>query len=466
MLYKIDKNLVKTLVGLQHRQYEANVPVLVLLEGSSGRMLGRIANEIVGFLEPRGVEYHHFRPDKNPDSGDALSFLASTPANGKIGVYDRAWYSAMIETLRDKPDMYQSRIEDVLRFERYLTDNGVILIKIFIRATEEKIEELAEKYGRKMLKDCGYISEDHIPLKDYAQKGMLGKIQVATDTPAAPWDIVDVSDLETTVETCLSVIVKRVESRLKNPIIPISDPLPALTSSLRKEADLTPELKKKEYFELLSERSTKLAELQCKLAKSDKSLVLLFEGWDAAGKGGNIRRISRAFNPRGCKTVSVGVPSDLDLNHTYLWRFADKIPHAGRITIFDRTWYGRMLVEPVEGFCTEDEYNRAHREINDFERLMTKRGLIILKFWLEISPEEQLERFNSRKEDPDKNWKITDDDWRNREKWDTYEKYIDNMLALTSTENAPWVVISAEDKKYGRIQVMDTIIETLKDKLD
>ena len=243
-----------------------------------------------------------------------------------------------------------------------------------------------------------------------------------------------------------------------------NDKVEPIFDNPRGKADLTKTAKN--YKSDLLRLSTELNRLQGKLANSGKSLAIVFEGWDAAGKGGTIKRVTAALNPRGYYVNPVAAPSGEERLHTYLWRFAVKMPKAGHIAIYDRSWYGRMMVEPIEKFCTEEEYGRSAREIRGFEEFMAETGCIVLKFWMEISPDEQLKRFKARQENPLKQYKITDEDWRNREKWDIYEKYIDDMISATNAERAPWIVVESEDKKYGRIKVLKKIVDTLSKELD
>ncbi|AGI47591.1 hypothetical protein TALC_00592 [Thermoplasmatales archaeon BRNA1] len=212
--------------------------------------------------------------------------------------------------------------------------------------------------------------------------------------------------------------------------------------------------------------STDLEGLQILLSLSGMSVVLVFEGWDAAGKGGCIKHIAHALNPRGYLIDRVKKPTATDLAHTYLWRFASYMPRPGHISIFDRSWYGRMMVEPIEGFCTPEEYSRSADEINTMEHMLADSGAIVIKFWLDITKDEQEVRFNARKEDPLKSWKLTDEDWRNREKWDVYEEYVDRMIASTNTPYAPWVVVPANNKKAAQMQVMSAVVSELKKRLD
>ncbi|MFP4054886.1 MAG: phosphate--AMP phosphotransferase, partial [Phycisphaerae bacterium] len=195
-------------------------------------------------------------------------------------------------------------------------------------------------------------------------------------------------------------------------------------------------------------------------------VVIVYEGWDAAGKGGNIRRLTRELDPRGYEVVPVAAPNDVEKAHHYLWRFWTQMPKAGHITIFDRSWYGRVMVERVEGFCTEPEWRRAYREINETERHMTNFGTVVLKFWLQISPEEQLQRFEARQNTPHKTWKITDEDWRNRQKWDAYQAAVEEMLFRTSTPDAPWTIIESNCKRFARVKAIETVCEAIEAKLD
>ncbi len=201
------------------------------------------------------------------------------------------------------------------------------------------------------------------------------------------------------------------------------------------------------------------------LYKKQIPLLVLYEGWDAGGKGGNIRRLTEKLDPRGCRVIPTAAPDFVEKNHQYLWRFWRDLPKSGHIAIFDRTWYGRVMVERIEGFCREDEWKRAYREINEFEESLRQWGAIIVKFWIQIDKEEQLKRFNARQENPAKWWKITDEDWRNREKWPQYEEAVNDMLRETSTEYAPWTIIEGNDKKFARIKAMQTVVDTIEEQL-
>ncbi len=332
-----------------------------------------------------------------------------------------------------------------------------MVIKLFLDAEADMVDKLSDKFGP-LHKRKSFLNDDHVDAEVYCGKKMKSVIE-RTNTSYAQWNIIEIEEPEITAFNSISAITNALSKKLQP--IPFSekDYLIPMCNNPRKSIDLT--LKAKKYNSTLKEYSKRLSELQSILAVSDRSLVIVFEGRDAAGKGGSIKRLAHAFNPRGYVAKPVGVPTKDEDDHTYLWRFCLDMPLDGHITIFDRSWYGRMLVEPIEGFCTREEYLRSSKEINGFENTMMDAGAIVVKFWMEISKEEQLNRFNARLENPLKKWKITEDDWRNREKWEIYDKYVDRMIESTNTLNASWHVIESEDKKYGRLKVMKTIIDVL-----
>lgn len=230
--------------------------------------------------------------------------------------------------------------------------------------------------------------------------------------------------------------------------------------------DLTKRLEESEYLGRLSELQVRLQLMQQAYLLNQRKAVLVFEGWDAAGKGGTIRRMASVMDPRGLKVWPIGAPRPYYLDRHYLLRFWERLPAKGTISVFDRSWYGRVLVERIEGFATKKEWKRAYREINEFERLITDNETRVLKFFLHISPEEQLKRFEKRLLDPHKRWKLSYEDFRNRDKWPEYETAIEDMLRKTSTKRAPWHVIPAENKKYARIKTLEIVVDKLSAGID
>jgi polyphosphate kinase 2 (PPK2 family) len=230
--------------------------------------------------------------------------------------------------------------------------------------------------------------------------------------------------------------------------------------------DLAQKLTPDEYKVRLIKAQVRLSQLGFQVYKQQRPVIIAFEGWDAAGKGGAIRRLTERLDPRGYVVHAISAPRGDDAEHHYLWRFWRRLPEAGQIAILDRTWYGRVLVERIEGFCSEEEWRRAYREINEFERQLVDFGTVLVKFWLHIGQDEQLARFELRQETPYKAWKLTDEDWRNREKWEPYVEAVEDMLLKTSTTGSPWTVVPANDKLYARVNVLETVVEALEGSLD
>ena len=230
--------------------------------------------------------------------------------------------------------------------------------------------------------------------------------------------------------------------------------------------DLTQALADEDYKQQLLENQVRLRELGHAIYEAKRPVIVLFEGWDAAGKGGAIKRITEKLDPRGYVAHSIGAPTGEDGTHHYLWRFWRRLPELGQICIFDRSWYGRVTVERVEGLAKEEEWRRAYREINEFERQLVRFGTILVKFFLHISKDEQLRRFESRANDPLRSWKLTPEDWRNREKWDAYAQAVEDMLIKTSTATAPWTIVEGNDKNFARVKVLRTLVERLEAEIE
>lgn len=230
--------------------------------------------------------------------------------------------------------------------------------------------------------------------------------------------------------------------------------------------DMTLALDKETYKEELLRNQVALSQLGYQVYVQQRPVMIVFEGWDAAGKGGAIKRLTEKLDPRGYVVYSIAAPQGDDKTHHYLWRFWRRLPEAGQIAIFDRSWYGRVMVERIEGFCSEADWRRAYREINQFERQLVDFGTILFKFWVNITKDEQLRRFEDRAGDKLRAWKLTDEDWRNREKWDRYEEAVNDMLLKTSTLDAPWTIVEGNDKYYARVKVLRTLVEKLKKELD
>ena len=227
--------------------------------------------------------------------------------------------------------------------------------------------------------------------------------------------------------------------------------------------DLSLVLPEKDYRRQVVEQQLLMRELHFAQYAAQVPALLVFEGWDAAGKGGAIKRVTETLEPRGYTVSSFAAPRGEEKTHHYLWRFWRTLPRAGHLGIFDRSYYGRVLVERVEGFCSEEEWQRAYREINEFEAHQASYRMVVRKFWMHLSKEEQLRRFRTRERDPFRSHKLTAEDWRNRARWPEYERAVEDMLARTSTSVAPWTVVEADDKMHARVKVVRTLADAIEE---
>ena len=279
-----------------------------------------------------------------------------------------------------------------------------------------------------------------------------------------PWHILDGTRRRQSARDALRLLTDAIDEGLEKGRYvgkPFKEEFDLLTMPKLSEIDLSHVIEEKEYKKELDRLQERLGELHNTIYRKKIPVILCYEGWDAAGKGGNIRRVARPLDPRGFDVIPIASPEPHELHRQYLWRFWTQLPRTGHIAIFDRTWYGRVMVERLEGFCTEKDWLRAYNEINEFERQLTEWGAVVLKFWIQIDQDTQLARFTDRQNTPEKQWKLTEEDWRNREKWPQYEEAINEMLQKTSTENAPWFIIESNDKKYARIKTLKIIIKAL-----
>ncbi|RXA17591.1 polyphosphate:AMP phosphotransferase [Methanosarcina sp. MSH10X1] len=486
--YKKSEKMLKPKLGeLQRKAWDLKIPVILVFEGWHVSGMCEDINRFILSLDPRGYNFHTMT---RPCYEELLKpfivrFWSRIPVRGKIGVFDRSWYSRSItECLGEEKSerRMEKCLEEINYFERQLADDGYLIIKFFLHISEKEHKErfkelkkagiplLFEEYGKEMIHDLYFIGNYNKYLPS------VEKLLEETDMPYAPWTVVEADDRNFATLKIMMTVIHALEASIEQATRTPAEKtlkyldleaqgIPQLNNSILEQINLSRKINADEYKASKKLYQQKLATLQYELFRIKRPMVVIFEGWDAAGKGGDIYRLVENLNPRLYRVVPVGSPNDTEKAHHYLWRFCEAIPKAGNITIFDRSWYGRVLVERVEGFCSEEEWKRAYREINEFEEILTQAGAIILKFWLHIDKETQLERFNSRQLDPEKKWKITAEDWRNRSRWEDYETAADEMLQKTGTMNAPWVVVESNDKRYSRIKVLKTVAETLEKEL-
>ena len=463
------KALREKMISRLQLMRERKLPVLVLLEGWAAAGKGSLIKELISEIDPRF--YNVVSPAVVPESESRYPFLypyaCAIPENGKIMFLDSGWMENVArkyvrrEITREE---YKRRIRSINEFERQLRDGGYIVLKLFLHIDrEEQLERLEALYGS--VETRWRVTDDDLWQNREYDQFLKTYDEVMDKTgESVKWHVLDARKRKTAVRDALKLLTDKIEKALeKGKYVgePFDEKFPLIDMPKLKDVDLSHTIEDEEYKKELKKLQARLSELHNKIYERKIPVILCYEGWDAAGKGGNIRRVAYPLDPRGFDVHPIASPLPHELNRQYLWRFWTRLPRTGHICIFDRTWYGRVMVERLEGFCSEKDWQRAYNEINEFERQMTDWGAVVLKFWIHIDPETQLARFTERQNTPEKQWKITDEDWRNREKWPQYEEAVDEMLRKTSTKNAPWYIIESNDKKYARIRTLKIITEAL-----
>jgi polyphosphate:AMP phosphotransferase len=461
---------------LQRTARERGVPVILVFEGWGAAGKGTLINTLITSLDPRGFTVYSTQPAVEEERLRPFlwRFWIKTPEKGRITLFDRSWYGRV---LGDRVDMVVGKSEitraydEIDSFERQLIDGGALIVKYFLHIGKKEQKKRFKKLESNPTTAWRVTKEDWKHHRQYDQyvsaiEDMLAK----TSTDAAPWTVVEAHDRRfaaikafKTFVTALERAVDGAKKATAGSGMAVSRAVhkTPLAISMLDNIDLSPSLTLKEYEKEMVTCKRKIWELEHRCYQRRLPVIIVFEGWDAAGKGGVIRRLAAVMDPRGYEVVPFSAPNDVEKQHHYLWRFWNRLPKAGHLTIFDRSWYGRVLVERVEGFCGDEEWKRAYREINETEKQWAEAGAAIMKFWLHISAREQLKRFREREKDPDKQWKITAEDWRNREKWDAYREAIDEMLLRTDTPHARWEVVEANSKYFARVKVLKTVIKTI-----
>jgi len=482
-LAKVDKEafeqreakLRTRLLDMQYRILEAKqFPVVILINGVTAAGKGETVNLLTEWMDPRHIHAHAMPPptDEERERPPMYRFWRRLPARGKIGVFFGSWYSQPIidQALGDsKRKTFEAALEEIRSFESMLAAEGALIVKYWFHLSKKDQKKRLDELSSDKRTAWRVMQEDWRDLEHCDDFRRLSERALArTWTDEAPWTLVDGRDPRARAlfvgESLLSAMSDRMAEPAKE------KPRPPAKSSGKKKpllasVDLSQKVEKDDYEKQLDKWQRKLALLTRHKNFGKLSPVLVFEGADAAGKGGAIRRITRALDARIYEVIPVAAPSDEEKAQPYLWRFWRHAPRDGKVVIFDRSWYGRVLVERVEGFCVESDWKRAYDEINEFERQLVDAGCPIAKFWLQISPAEQLRRFKEREQTKWKQFKITEEDWRNRDKWNAYQQAASDMIERTTTPHAPWTVVAAEDKSHARIEILRTVCATLSDAL-
>jgi polyphosphate:AMP phosphotransferase len=452
----------------------AGFSVVIHIGGVEGAGKSETVNHLLAWMDARGIETHALwdATDEERERPFMWRFWRLLPATGRIGIFLGSWYtSPIIDRVfgRLSAAGLDQGLDRIVEFERMLSEENVLVVKLWMHLSKEAQEERLRTLESSRATRWRVRKLDWKFFRRYDDFRSVSEHALRrTGTAWAPWHIIEAEDERYRTLTASRAILAALNARLaaskersrgKAAVPPLPRPSrPNVISRL----DLHLTLTEKAYERKLEDLQADLNRLTRRLHDRRRSMILVFEGPDAAGKGGAIRRLTSCLDARLYQVISVAAPTDEERAHPYLWRFWRHLPRLGRVTIYDRSWYGRVLVERIEGFCAPRDWQRAYAEINAFEEQLADFGTVVLKFWLAIGADEQLRRFKDRETTPYKQYKITEEDWRNRRKWDAYEAAACDMIERTSTEAAPWIPVESNDKNWARIKVMKTIVKRLR----
>jgi AMP-polyphosphate phosphotransferase len=469
--------LRESLLDVQYELLEKkSLAVIVVIAGVDGAGKGETVNVLNAWMDARHIQSHAIDApsDEELERPAMWRFWRQLPPKGKTGIFFGSWYTEPI-VRRATGDWKNAELdqasEEIKRFERMLTNEGALLLKFWFHLSKAEQKKRLQKLEQNARTRWRVTKTDWENFRRYDRfRHVSERMLRLTDAAEAPWVVVEGVDERYRTLTVARTIRDSLRRRLAEPAhAPHSHTAPVVQpiddKSILQALDLGQTLEKPTYESELERLQRKLNLLTRSPRFRSVSVALAFEGWDAAGKGGAIRRITGALDARQYRVTPIAAPTEEERAQPYLWRFWRQLPRRGRMQIFDRSWYGRVLVERVEQLCPPADYLRAYSEINDFEEQMVRSGTVLVKFWLHISKEEQLARFSAREQTGFKRFKITQEDWRNREKWDAYERAACDMFDRTSTELAPWTLVEANDKRFARIKVLRTVCERIEEAL-
>lgn len=453
---------------------QAKFPVIVLIGGVDGAGKGETVNLLNEWMDPRHIQTHAFPEpsDEERERPPMWRFWRALPPKGKIGILFGHWYTApivgrVLGTTR-KAELDQD-IEEILRLEKMLTDEGALLLKFWFHLSKEQQKKRLTALQKDPKTRWRVTDTDWERFKLYDKFRKVSEHTLRlTSSGEAPWIVVEGADPNyrylAVGKTLLAAMRERLDETAPPGPPPDRNPplLPAIDNRhILNTLDLSQRLSKKDYGKELEKWQGRLNLLSRDPKFKRISVIAVFEGADAAGKGGAVRRVTGALDARQYQVIPIAAPTEEERAQPYMWRFWRHLPRLGRVTLFDRSWYGRVLVERVEGFSPESDWMRAYSEINDFEHQLACHHTVLIKFWLAISKEEQLKRFKEREKTSFKRFKITEEDWRNRKKWDAYQMAVCDMVDRTDTAQAPWVLVEANDKYHARIKVLRSLCERI-----
>jgi len=478
---KMEPELRTQLLDVQRKLRNSDISVMVIVSGVEGAGKGEVVNLLNEWLDTRGLQTHAFwdEQEEERDHPRNWRFWRAMPSRGSIGILFGAWYNQpIIDHLSERcdEDCLDANATEINNLERMLTHDNMLILKFWFHLSKGEQKQRLKKLVKDPHSRWRMAPQTAKQSKAYDNFVKTAERLVRqTDSGEAPWYMIESTDRRYRDATVARTLAEAIEAKLEakkveeSSDVPHSPRLPEVDSArvtVLDHVDLEQALEPADYKKQLKHYQEQLNILSWRAYNQKRPILMLFEGWDAAGKGGAIRRLMSAIDARLYRVIPVAAPTDEERAHHYLWRFWRHTPRPGHFTVFDRSWYGRVLVERVEGFAAKSEWQRSYLEINDFEQQLAEHGIIIFKFWLHISDEEQLQRFKAREQIPYKQHKITDEDWRNREQWSAYKGAVNEMVVRTSTEQAPWSLIAGNDKRFARIEIIKTVCERLEAALE
>jgi polyphosphate:AMP phosphotransferase len=453
--------------------------VAVIVTGIPGAGRSEVVNDLVEWLDPKFVAVYGFR---EPNAAERARpplwrYWRVMPRKGRMAILHAGWYydflhDSLTRPGRAKPGDVKREVERIRRLERMLTGDGIAVVKLHLHVGPELQERRLRKLSRDKITRWRVSDEDRWLAKRYSRvERVLERCLEVTDQPCAPWHVIDGTDRQHRSVEVARALLAGFEGRIGRSAKYSAPPAAAARKRRADRVRLStghsgPAVVEEDYDRRLEALQGRLALLSRRKRFASRAAVCVFEGMDASGKGGAIRRITTALDARQYRVVPISAPTPEELARPYLWRFWFQIPPRGNYTIFDRSWYGRVLVERVRGFAARPDWQRAYDEINEFELELAERGVIIAKFWMSVSMAEQLARFQERDRNVLKRFKVDPEDWTNRKHWNAYQVAVRDMLALTNTAHAPWTIVPADDKRFARLAVIERLCERIETVLD
>lgn len=477
--YKTEMAELEIVLGnLQRKAQSEKIPIMIVFEGYGASGKGRQIGELIKSLDARGYKVKTIINSSEEEQKYPFiyRFWQKIPPRGEIAIFDSSWYRTVLNERFDKnlskkeSEFYYRSIKN---FEKNLVDDEMIIVKLFLAISKEEQKRRFHNLLDNPKTAWRVNKGDLARLDKFAlYTKMIDEMLEKTDFSFCNWKVIPSNNRRYATLSIYKAIIQTIDLKLNSIIAKRKNKylIDIVNSPLSNERPieklvLDQEMSKEDYKDKLKIYQRKIRKLHNELYVKKIPVVIAFEGSDAAGKGGAIKRLVEKMDPRGFDVNTTAKPTYLEYQYNYLWRFWTKMPKKGHIAIFDRTWYGRVMVERIEGFATGNEWRRAYKEINDMEKDLTDSGWLVIKFWLQISKDEQEKRFVERQNNPQKRWKITDEDWRNREKWDLYKEAVNEMLQRTNTSYAPWTLVEGNNKYYARLKVIETVINNIEKRL-